>query len=193
MSNASNQGDQGLATIQPASVDDASAIAELHGRSFLATYPELLRTREATLRGSDERVALWTSRLQDSRAGSEVFVAHEDEGLCGFVYTGPTADTDDAATRTGQVYSIHVDPMSQGAGIGSELLDAALAFLLASGLEDVTLWVVTTNLQARRFYEACGFRLDGARRDEVLALGTAEGDRVDVVRYRRQLGAGGNL
>ncbi|HEX5721948.1 MAG TPA: GNAT family N-acetyltransferase [Acidimicrobiia bacterium] len=186
--------DQGVATtIRPASVDDAAAIAALHGRSFLATYPELLRTREATLRGSDARVALWTSRLQDLRAGRGVFVAQDSQGLCGFVYTGPTTDNDDSATRTGQVYSIHVDPDSQGAGIGSELLNAALALQLAAGMQDVTLWVVDTNLRAREFYEARGFRLDGARRKEVLALGTPEGDQVDVVRYRCRLGAGGNL
>lgn len=60
-------------------------------------------------------------------------------------------------------------------------------------MQDVTLWVVDTNLRAREFYEARGFRLDGARRKEVLALGTPEGDQVDVVRYRCRLGAGGNL
>lgn len=184
--------DQG-ATIRPASAEDAAAIAKLHGRSFLATYPDLLVTREATLRGIEARAALWTNRLQDPRVGSEVFVAHDFRGLCGFAYTGPTADGDDSPARTGQVYSIHVDPDSQGAGIGSELLGAALALQLASGMEDVTLWVVDSNVRACKFYEARGFRLDGARRKEVLALGTTEGDQVDVVRYRLQLGAGGNL
>ena len=186
--------DQGVATtIRPASAEDAAAIAELHGRSFLATYPDLLRTREATLRGSDARLALWASRLQDLRMGREVLVAHHSQGLCGFVYTGPSEDDDDSETRTGQVYSIHVDPDSQGAGVGSELLNAALALQLASGMEDVTLWVVDTNLRARRFYEDRGFRLDEARRKEVLALGTTEGDQVDVVRYRCRLSAGRNL
>ena len=186
--------DRGVATtIRPASAEDAAAIAELHGRSFLATYPDLLRTRETTLRGSDARLALWASRLQDLRMGREVFVAHDSRGLCGFVYTGPSGDDDDSETRTGQVYSIHVDPESQGAGVGSELLNAALALQLASGMEDVTLWVVDTNLRARRFYEARGFRLDEARRKEVLALGTTEGDQVDVVRYRCRLSVGGNL
>ncbi|HKZ19370.1 MAG TPA: N-acetyltransferase [Acidimicrobiia bacterium] len=179
-------------TIRPASADDATAIAELHGRSFLATYPDLARTREATLLGGDARVALWSDRLQGLRDGSEVLVAYGSQGLHGFVYTGPSADSDDSTTRTGQVYSIHVDPALQGVGIGTELLNAAIAFLRASGTEEVTLWVVNNNLQARKFYEARGFGLDGGRRKEVLSLGTALGDQVEVVRYRYQLDTGGN-
>jgi ribosomal protein S18 acetylase RimI-like enzyme len=186
------EGQRTATTIRPASADDAGAIAELHGRSFLATYPDLARTRKATLLGGEARVVLWSDRLQARRGSSEVLVAHGSQGLHGFVYTGPSADSDDSITRTGQVYSIHVDPALQGVGIGTELLNAAIAFQRASGTEDVTLWVVKTNLQARKFYEARGFRLDGARREEVLSLGTAEGDRVEVVRYRCQLDAGGN-
>ena len=194
MTEVTNRGEQRTAvTIRRAQLGDAVAIAELHGRSFLATYPGLLRTREATLRGSDERNALWTRRLQEPGMGSETFVAHTDQRLRGFLYTGPTADSDDIPWHTGQVYSIHVDPSSQGAGIGSELLAAGIAFQLAAGVEDVTLWVVDFNLGARKFYEAHGFRLDGAQRTEVLALGVGDGDQVDVLRYRRRLGAGGNL
>ena len=179
-----------LLEIRPASAEDAKPIAELHGRSFLATYPELPRTVAVTLGGSNERTAYWTNRLRGLGLGCAVFVARDRAALRGFVYAGPTADPDDGARRTGQVYSIHVDPWAQGAGIGSELLDAAVSFLRASGFDDVTLWVVDSNLGARKFYEARGFGLDGARRREILALGSADGDVVDVVRYRRQLTAG---
>ena len=44
------------------------------------------------------------------------------------------------------------------------LLDAALAALAASGSSEASLWVLEDNARARRFYEARGWRADGAAR-----------------------------
>ena len=173
--------------IRHASVADSEAIAELHGRSFVATYPDLSRTIAGINQGLSRRVTLWTDRIENSPTGCATFVAHEDLRIVGFVFVGTSGDEDDLGGHIGQVFSIHVDPSHWGAGIGSRLLDHALGFLEFSSFKEATLWVVASNDRARRFYEALGWRRDGAHRKETLAIEGPEGDEVDVVRYRLDL------
>jgi ribosomal protein S18 acetylase RimI-like enzyme len=187
---APNRGDQGLVRIRRADATDAPAIADLHGRSFRATYSKLPKTMEGTESGSRQRVELWTNRLQNSLEDCAVFVAEERGEIHGFVYAGPTTDTDDIPGAIGQIFSIHVDPPAWGVGIGTKLLEFAVGHLRSTGVGDVTLWVVDDNRRARTFYESLGWKQDGAERTEILAIGTSDGDKVDVIRYRHQLHGG---
>lgn len=175
--------------IRRASVADAEAIAELHGRSFLATYPDLSKTIAAINQGLNRRVTLWTERLENPLPGCATFVADEDLRIHGFIHVGPSRDDDDKRGGTGQIFSIHVDPPRWGSGIGKRLLDHALDFLQSSGFSEATLWVVAGNDRARQFYEALGWHLDGLQRKEILAVERQDGDEVDVVRYRLELNA----
>ena len=178
-----------VADIRPASVTDAKAIAALHGRSFLATYPHLSKTIAATKQGLSRRVAMWSDRLKNPPPGCATFVAHEDHRIQGFVHVGPSGDEDHIDDGISQVFSIHVDPSRWGGGIGKRLLDHALGFLQSCGCKEATLWVVAGNRRARQFYEALGWHPDGLQRKEILAVEGADGDEVDVVRYRLELNA----
>jgi ribosomal protein S18 acetylase RimI-like enzyme len=177
------------ADIRPASGADASAVAAVHVRSWLATYSYLPKTRRAIEGGLAGRVELWMRRLKEPQTGCSTFVATDRGSVCGFVYVGPSPDPDDDPDITGQVLSIHVDPKLAGRGIGSRLMARAVASLRAAGYAAATLWVVAENRRARRFYEGLGWRVDGARRRELLALEVGEGDEVEVVRYRLDLGS----
>jgi ribosomal protein S18 acetylase RimI-like enzyme len=55
----------------------------------------------------------------------------------------------------------------------------AIEVLTAAGRDDITLWVLEDNDQARRFYEALGFKPDGTRKIRDY------GAPVATVRYRR--------
>lgn len=173
--------------IRRASVADAEAIANLHGRSFLATYPDLEKTIAGINQGLSRRVTLWIERIESPPAGCATFVAQEDLRIHGFIHMGPSRDDDDKRGGTGQIFSIHVEPPRWGSGIGNRLLDHALDFLRSSGFSEATLWVVAGNDRARKFYEALGWRLDGSQRREILAVEGPDGDEVDVVRYRLEL------
>jgi RimJ/RimL family protein N-acetyltransferase len=67
-------------------------------------------------------------------------------------------------------------------GVGRTLLRAAIDELSAEGAGDVTLWVLEGNRVAERFYEAMGFRLDGAEQRRPITGGATER------RYRLRLG-----
>jgi len=59
---------------------------------------------------------------------------------------------------------------------------AALGRLGGAGFGQVILWVLDSNARARRFYEAGGWRADGAvKRDDSFGISLTE------VRYRRSL------
>ena len=173
--------------IRSATIADAEAIAEIHGRSFLAAYPDLARTVAAINQGMSRRVALWTERIERQPAGCSTFVANEDLRIHGFIHVGPSRDDDDQRGDTGQIFSIHVDPPRWRSGLGKRLLDHGLDFLRSSGFSEATLWVVSGNSRARQFYEALGWGLDGGQRNEILAVDGPDGDKVDVVRYRLEL------
>ncbi|MBV9093965.1 MAG: hypothetical protein JO132_08830 [Streptosporangiaceae bacterium] len=59
---------------------------------------------------------------------------------------------------------------------------AALERLAAAGFEQAILWVLDSNVRARRFYEAGGWSTDGAVKDD-----DSRGFRMTEVRYRRPL------
>ena len=58
----------------------------------------------------------------------------------------------------------HLDkhPHAWSTGRGAQLHDGALAALAAGGSTLVTLWVLTSNDRARRFYSRYGWQPDGA-------------------------------
>lgn len=172
------------AEIRPAAPDDAADIAEVHIRSFVATYPHHPATYASASTGLEERVQVWDRRLRQGERSTLVATAGDAVG--GFVHLGPSPDRD-ADTATAQVYSIHVDPDLTGRGVGERLMAEAIVSLLEGGYRVATLWVVADNRDARRFYERRGWRLDGAERREKLAVGDEKGDEVDVVRYRLEL------
>jgi ribosomal protein S18 acetylase RimI-like enzyme len=68
-------------------------------------------------------------------------------------------------------------PHLRGRGHGRTLLDLVRAELKRRGFDELTLWVLTENHPARRFYERYGFTLDDRTR-------TYPKTQVPEVRYR---------
>ena len=171
--------------IRSASPADAPGVAAVHVDSFLATYPHLPTTRRSATGGLEGRTARWGSLLLQPEPAHSVLVATAGGEVCGFVHLGPSPDD-----ASGHVFSIHVSPRVTGNGVGSSLLGEAVAAMTRAGFADATLWVVAANRGARGFYERLGWREEPVRRSERLAVGDEEGDEVEVVRYRLDLGGG---
>ena len=111
-----------------------------------------------------------------------LLVADAGGRVPGFVSYGPARDDDTDSRRTGEIYAIYLVPAAWDEGIGRQLMAAALDRLGKSGFDQVILWVLDSNARARRFYEAGGWRADGAeKRDEGFGVPMTE------VRYRRSL------
>jgi ribosomal protein S18 acetylase RimI-like enzyme len=173
-------------SIRNATTADAPAIAGIHVRSWIATY-----SRPPSGRGIDRDIAhradLWERRLQQQGIDRHVGVAVENGPVAGFIYFGPSPDVEDDPVLIGQIFSVHVEPELTNRGIGRCLIGHAVNELTASGCSSATLWVVVSNENSRRFYEALGWQSDGKHRWEELALEGEQGDQVEVVRYHLEL------
>ncbi|GAA4656267.1 GNAT family N-acetyltransferase [Streptomyces chumphonensis] len=109
-------------------------------------------------------------------------VADDGCGVVGWAAFGPYRGTA-AGRRAGELYALYVRPDLVGTGVGRALLAAVHA---ATGDYDaLLLWVLRDNRRARRFYEAAGYRADGAVQSE-----TYGSVPVPEVRYARPAGPG---
>jgi ribosomal protein S18 acetylase RimI-like enzyme len=169
--------------VRSASAADAERIAQIHVLGWQGGYQGLMPPEYlAGLDPGGERLARWSRTLagQDwPRSGT--FVVSGDSGeVAGFAHAGLARDED--ADGAGEIWAIYLDPAEWGRGLGRELMGAVLSQLAGAGFRQATLWVLDTNARARRFYEAAGFRSDGA-----VKVDDSRGFPLRELRYRRAL------
>jgi ribosomal protein S18 acetylase RimI-like enzyme len=99
------------------------------------------------------------------------------------VFWGPSEGAD-ATPDVAEVYSVYLDPEALGRGIGRSLFEMAVADIVDHRFRGAILWVLGANERARRFYEAAGWRLDGATKTE-----DRPGGKLQEVRYARTFSA----
>jgi threonine dehydratase len=175
-------GEAARLSIRPLRSEDADAVGAVHVRAWQAAYRGLLPDDYLANLTVAQRAAYWADVLTRAsrRRGGARFGAEQDGRVAGFILVG--AASEDAASQTGEVHALNVDPDYWGGGIGRTLLEAGVGHLRNSGFAEAILWVLPGNARARRFYEAAGWRHDGAhRRQDVLGV------EVDETRYRRAL------
>jgi len=171
--------------VRRARLADAGRIAEIHVLGWQGGYQGLMP--QDYLDGLDpggQRFDLWAQSLAEtdwSRGGTLV-VEDQELRTVGFAHLRESRDDDADPAQIGEVWAIYLEPAAWGQGIGRELMTAALDSLGEIGYAQVTLWVLDTNIRARRFYEAAGFRLDGA-----VKFDDSRGFRLREVRYRKSL------
>ena len=179
--------------IRPARVDDADAIGSVHVRAWQYGYRGQLPDAYLDGLSVEERQRSWRDRLEAGLIGDQLLLVAEDPAdghVCGWSSIGtlrPEGCDDLDASVVGQLWAINLEPEAWGRGIGTALLRTATDELAARGYEAAILWVLATNVRARRFYEREGWAPDGGSQVE------ARDDGVDLheVRYRRSLLAAG--
>ena len=140
---------------------DIRGKAYVHWASWHDTYPGMV-SREYlnafTLEKCEKSAFLW-------RDG--VLVARDMGRVIGFVGYGESRELPDC----GEIYALYVLAEYRGRGVGSRLLQAGLEQLRT--YSRVCLWALRDNKRAIRFYEARGFRVDGAEklRETISAVG----------------------
>lgn len=164
-------------------VSDAAAVADVHVRSWQATYRGAVPQEYLDGLSAEERRPVWERRLAEpSPPGGGVLVAETGGRVTGFAAFGPTRDADADPAMAAEIFTIYLAPEAWGRGLGRALLAASVEDLTHAGYREATLWVLDANARARRFYEAAGWRPDGAvKRD------TIPGAVLTELRYRRTL------
>ena len=145
-----------------ATIDDAETIATIHVCTWQTAYEGIMPAQYLASLSIQERTNLWRRVVSEQRG--IVFLAVAPHGETGFISFGPSRDKD--GNEKTEIYAIYVLPKFWHQGIGGELLDEAERSIQNSHFTAVTLWVLEKNILARRFYEARGFRLNAARKEE---------------------------
>ena len=132
--------------------------------------------REETLAAFTSSAEEWEEAMADPEIS--ILVAELDGEIAALVTLMPSEDPDTDPRRVAKLGRMYTVPSAWGKGLGSTLMGAFMEDLERRGYHEAILWTAEWN-RARRFYEAHGWRWDGATRDQTLA-----GETWTEVRYR---------
>ena len=155
--------------------EDAEALVDVHLRSWRWAYTGLIPDDYIDLLWSqrDERVERTRRQIREAAPDERYWLAARDGAVVGLCYTHASGD-EGPAPDTAEVGALYLAPEAAGRGVGRALL-----------FRRATLWVLDANARARRFYEAAGWRSDGASKVE-----ERPGAALHEVRYAVDLGSG---
>ena len=136
-----------------AQIADATPIAELHAKSWIETFGDVLSEEYRSGAIFEDRAAIWQERLSAPPANQFAVVAEEERRLAAFVCAYGADDS-----RWGTLLdNLHVHSEWQGRGLGRSLMARAADWCVAKYPEDgLYLLVLEQNKRARAFYERLG-------------------------------------
>lgn len=138
---------QATPSVRPATSDDAAAIAALLTAGS--------RAPEVEAPGEPQRYAEAIERIRD--AHGEVLVAEVDGDVVGVLQLLLLEHLQHAGGVATEIESVHVTATHRRHGVGTALLDAAVAWATDHGCYRVQLTSHDSRKEAHRFYDASGF------------------------------------
>ena len=165
--------------IRRATQADAATLAQVHIDSWRSAYRKIVPALYLSTLDLDQR----TRRFQQILAApdKETHLAEENDEVLGYVSVGSCRDADVDHRLTGEIMAIYLAPRHWRKGTGTALYRRGEEILRSQGYSQATLWVFEDNDQARMFYEAMGFKTDGATRTLDLGVPLA------LMRYHKEL------
>ncbi|HUJ59491.1 MAG TPA: GNAT family N-acetyltransferase [Kofleriaceae bacterium] len=145
--------------IREATVGDADGIARAHTASWQASYRGILPDVVLDRIDVGQRVETRRRILRDRSVFQLVAYDLTHGDIVGFCDAGPARRHVAAA---GELYAIYLVQHAKRHGLGQDMLERVQAWLVASEMRSMIVWVLDNNQHARRFYEAMGGRM-GAR------------------------------
>lgn len=149
-------------SIRPAQFDDAEAIAQVQvaawGTTYVGMVPDALIERMTV----PDRTQSWQRilrQLAETGRGA-VFVCCRGDRVVGFASVGPQREAElMSAGYDGELTSLYLLGDVQRHGLGRSLVGLCASEALELGYQKLSVWVLSANVNARRFYEALGARL----------------------------------
>lgn len=163
-----------LLILRPALPADAVALAQLARASFIAKFGPMYRAEDLTAFLDSHH----TSQIVDAQIADpayRVMLATRDGALAGYCKLVLSCGWPEHArgARAIELKQLYTAAGATGGGIGSALMDWALAEADAAGADEVQLSVFSGNTDAQRFYRRYGFAhvadihfMVGEQRDE---------------------------
>jgi ribosomal protein S18 acetylase RimI-like enzyme len=165
--------------VREATMHDVEVLADVHVHASRAAYRGMVPQDHLDRLDRSRRQRAWQQILQDGGPAATLVAEHERAGVVGFIHVSPSRDTDSDPQRVGEIQALYLLPGFWGHGVGRLLMDEGVHRLAEAGRREIVLWVLATNLRARRFYEAGGWRADGSTKTN-----DSRGVDLTEVRYR---------
>lgn len=151
--------------IRKAEIKDAPGVAKVHVETWQSHYHGQVPDDYLANLSVEKRTGLWAEAFLNPKPKTITFIVEESGEILGFCSVGPSRDIE-SSHETGELYSIYLDSLKQGQGIGSALMKVGLDFLKEQGFKKATLWVLKTNLKTISFYKAKGWKVDGVEKKD---------------------------
>lgn len=151
---------RGFVRLRDATPADATVIAEVHHASRAAALQDVVPAELFELLSPDERLARWQEWLSDPVWLT--VVGEKARRILGFCTVGPSRDPDVDPAVVAEIPTLYVHPSHWRQGIGRVLCAAAVSRAAALGYQQLSLWTLEANRNARLFYTSFGFTPDGA-------------------------------
>jgi ribosomal protein S18 acetylase RimI-like enzyme len=150
-------------TVRPLTPEDVPRVAALQVAAWRVAFAGILSQEALACLSVGGFEATWKEILTIAERTN--LVVDRGEGAIGFVAFGPERGEHRPRGRIdAEVYGLYVDPEHWGERLGATLMQAALDQLRRERLSRVSLWVMSKNDRARRFYEHAGFAPTGRGR-----------------------------
>jgi len=149
-------------TLRPGVLADAAPLAELGAITFTETFGHLYAPADLAAFLAEKRTPEFYAELLGD-PGIFITVAEEAQGaLVGYVLAGPCKlPVPDLASTAGEVRELYLLSSRQGQGLGTRLLEGALAWLHHTGRSPLYVGVWSENHGAQRLYGRYGFQKVG--------------------------------
>jgi ribosomal protein S18 acetylase RimI-like enzyme len=146
--------------VRQATIADVQRIAQIHVETWRAAYRGQMPNVILDNLDVEKRAAFWKNHLVQKPSGT--FVAELKQEIIGFCDLVPSRDKDSNPDEVGEIAAVYIQPEFWHRGAGTALCRFALQVARQEKFVSVTLWVLSSNAAARKFYETMGFSLDGA-------------------------------
>lgn len=170
-----------MLAIREAVVEDADAMAAVNAAGWRVGYRGII-PGEALERIPE---AQWRREMREGlrspRGDSFTRIAELRGEFAGYCFVAAPGREEPEHSRLAELVALYVDPQRWGMGVGTALLERALADAGALGYAEIFLWTLEHNRRAMRLYGRAEFTADGARRP-LVPVGAP------TVRMRRRLG-----
>lgn len=154
--------------VRHAAIDDAAGIARVRAESWRHAYRGIVPDAYLDAIDVDEWAERQRRNMEQQAEQLLSLVAEYQDLVVGWVAAGPNREA--PHDYAGELYAIYLLPEYQRRGIGSALTTATARWLTDQGMDSMLLWVLEENHPARRFYEALGGRLCGARQTQIAGV-----------------------
>jgi GNAT superfamily N-acetyltransferase len=150
--------------VRRARPEDADRLAHVYVSSGCGGWAGHLR--EETLGAFTSSAEEWEDAMADPEVS--ILVGELDGEIASVVTLLPSDEPDLDSERVAKLGRLYTEPSAWGMGLGTILMAAFMEELERRGYREAILWTAEWN-RARRFYEARGWRRDGATRKQSLA------------------------